>query len=539
MQREVRFTDMAALLVLAGVTAVMFATTPQNGDFWWSEAPRNALNSVFMRDLIIDFPLRDPVGYAQNYYLKYPALTILFYPPLFYLLSAPFFAIFGVSHVTALIPVMLFYFALGAGAYWLSRRWFERPVALGLALALVGMPEIALWGRQVMLEVPCYAALIWTLVAFFHFLDTKKPSFLYLTVFLLLTTLYIKQTVLFIAPVALIGLLVFHGASALRQRHTWIAAVLFLLGMLPLVFMTLKFGQANLQSVTSIGDAIASRLALDGWVWYAKVLPKQMGWPLLTLALLGIAVMAAQKRWRPPAKDLVLLSAWFLVGYLYYSAIDLKETRHDIFILLPLLVAAFIPLARLLPKSAAGAAAILVGVAMLSQTVATRPVLRVDGYQAAADFIATHAPKDSVVLFSGKRDGAFIFNMRAHEERGDLSTLRSDKLLLKISVERRRGVGQADYSEDEIAGLLNKYGVHYVVAQSDFWTDLEQMARLQNVLRSNRFEEVERIQTVANFNNEDKELRIYRNLGPVAQGPIQLQLDLHIIGRTVGGAIGK
>ena len=36
----------------------------------------------------------------MQYYVQYPALTILFYPPLFYAVAAPFYAIFGVSHAT-------------------------------------------------------------------------------------------------------------------------------------------------------------------------------------------------------------------------------------------------------------------------------------------------------------------------------------------------------------------------------------------------------------------------------------------------------
>src|ERR1043165_10100694 len=94
----------APVLVLAAVTGVLFLPAPRSVDFWWSDVSRHALNGVFVHDLLATLPL-DPVDWAQQYYLRYPARTILFYPPPFYFISAPFFAVFGVSHAAALAPV--------------------------------------------------------------------------------------------------------------------------------------------------------------------------------------------------------------------------------------------------------------------------------------------------------------------------------------------------------------------------------------------------------------------------------------------------
>ena len=172
-------------------------------------------------------------------------------------------------------------------------------------------------------------------------------------------------------------------------------------------------------------------------------------------------------------------------------------------------------------------------------TLWLHPVLFVDGYREAAEAIADLAPRDSVVMFSGYRDGAFIFNLRGQEQRPDLSVLRADKLLLKISVRRELGVEQKQYSEAEIAQLLDAYAVHYVVAQPNFWVDLEQMQKLQNVLRSDHFEEVTRIRTRSNFKAQDRELVIYKNRGDVARGPVKISIDLPIIGKTVDSSLGN
>src|SRR6185503_5191069 len=68
------------------------------------------------------------------------------------------------------------------------------------------------------------------------------------------------------------------------------------------------------------------------------------------------------------------------------------------------------------------------------------------GYREAAEWIAREAPKDAAVVFSGKRDGSFIFNMRAIEARRDIAVLRADKLLLEVSVRRTLGVQQKSFT---------------------------------------------------------------------------------------------
>src|SRR6476646_4332839 len=70
----------ASFLYIVGAV-LLFVSAPHNGEFWWSDAPRHALNGVFVRDMLAAFPWRDPVGFAMQYYGRYPALTILFYPP--------------------------------------------------------------------------------------------------------------------------------------------------------------------------------------------------------------------------------------------------------------------------------------------------------------------------------------------------------------------------------------------------------------------------------------------------------------------------
>jgi 4-amino-4-deoxy-L-arabinose transferase-like glycosyltransferase len=532
-------TEAAIALTVFVIGAVLlWISAPHHGEFWWSDSPRHALNGVFVKDLIAAFSWRDPTGFAAQYYVQYPALTILFYPPLFYLLSAPFFAIFGVSHATALSVVILHYIALALGLYVLARRWLSFPIALAVGLSAMAVPDIALWGRQVMLEIPAMAFAVWAFVFLRRYGDEARPVFLYCGAFLLLCAIYTKFSAIFLVPVMGLMLFVTQGNGVWRNRHIWISAALFIIGFIPVALLTLKFGQANVQSITGIADAEVSRTSIAGWLWYAKKLPEQLGGPILIGALLGGGAMWLRRRelnWI----DFTLLFGWLAIGYLFFSAIDLKESRHSTLILPPLLIMAGFAADRLLPARLSSYVALLLVVGTGVYTLRYSPVPAVEGYREAADWIAKNAPKNAVILFSGKRDGSFIFNMRTHGERRDLYIVRADKLLLEVAVRRELGVGQKQYSTQQIGEMLDRYGVQYVVAQTDFWTDLEVMANLQNLLQSDHFEAVTTIPVTANVPTEDKELRIYRNTHPIDAKRPEIELDLPIIGRSVEGHVGS
>ncbi len=528
-----------AAFVLALGVVLLGLSAPYHGEFWWSDAPRHALNGVFVKDFVAAMPWHDPVGYATRYYLQYPALTILFYPPLFYAISAPFYAVFGVSHLTALIVVLLHDFAFALGLYALTRRYCGAGVAIAVGLAGLAAPGIALWARQIMLELPSLAFVVWGLYFLRRAGDDKRPWLLYLGAFLLLCAVYTKFTAIILAPVAALMLFAAEGRMLWRSRHNWIVAALFAVGLVPVLILTWKFGQANVQSVTGIADAQVQRNSLAAYGWYAMQLPDQLWWPLLVAAALWpVTLIVGLRNKLVERADLVLLFGWFVLGYVFFSAIDLKEARHSTLILPPLLIAAGLAMDRLMPRRLGGIAALCVVALTAAFTGAGAPVPEVGGYAEAAQWIAKTVPKDSIVLFSGKRDGSFVFNLRAQAGRGDIATIRSDKLLLDVAVRRELGVKEKDLDEAQIASMLDKSGVSYVVAQSDFWTDLAAMARLQNVLRSDQFEEVKRIVIMANVPTEDTELRIYKNRHPV-ESNAALSINLPIIGRSIEGQVGS
>jgi len=162
-----------------------------------------------------------------------------------------------------------------------------------------------------------------------------------------------------------------------------------------------------------------------------------------------------------------------------------------------------------------------------------RPVNWVSGYPEVAGVVLEQAPRNSVVLFSGYRDGSFIFNIRAGQ-RSDLSVARADKFLLRVAIERERGVQDRGLTADRIEGLIKQHAIHYVVAEKGFWDDLPSMEALESLLHdSSKFAVVRRVSTRANYPNTDRELVVYRYLGEVDATPQPLSAELVGIGVTI------
>ena len=534
--RDRRDRALAAAIFIAA-NAVLLATAPVNGDFWWSDAPRHALNGAFVKDLIAAAPWHDPKTWAVDYYLQYPALSILFYPPLFYFVEAAMFAVLGVSHWAAQLTVSLFTALLAGASYGVVRLNFPRWSALGASLLVIGGPEIAFWARQIMLDVPAYAVLVTSVYCYCLYLRSESPLYLYLAVLGVLAAVYIKLTAIFVAPVLAAHLIASRGTRLLRDRNTVIAGVAGVLGLVPALLLTLKFGGVNVESVA--GRSIdMPRTSLAAWVFYAKLIPDYLGVAGAVLGSGGL-ILAVLRRAAPLDQAVgSLLLGWLVFGYLFFSSIAVREPRHGIMIAFPLVVFAVLAVHRLLPARLAPLAVAGLGAATLIYSVIFDPPPRIVGYAEVADYVAAHAPRNGVILFSGYRDGNFVFDLRTHEERRDLWTIRADKLLLRIAIERVRGVAQADLDEKQIAAALRDYGVGLVVAQPGFWSDLREMRRLDAVLHTADFRRVASFAITGTVAHSDPLIEIYEPTYPVPAARRQLGLDMPIIGQSFKGKIG-
>jgi 4-amino-4-deoxy-L-arabinose transferase-like glycosyltransferase len=527
----------AACLVLA--TAALFFTAPMDGDFWWSDAPRHAMDGLFMRDLLLAHPFHHPAAWAIGYYVRHPALTILFYPPLFPTVEAGFFLVFGASHACAQVTVACFILLLGTAAYGLARMMLPRLAALGCALLVIGAPEAAFWGRQVMLDVPAYALGTAAAYCLAQYLREGRPGFFYASLLALDAAIYTKYNAAIVAPAFVLSFCLARPWQIWRDRHVMAALALAAMGLLPAVWLFYRFGRVNMQSVTGSNGLIASGHA-HPWLYYAAQLPAQLGWVPLCIGVAGLFLLARaaiRERGVLPA----LLLGWLVCSYAAFSLIDLKAPRFDLMILLPLSVAACAAPCQWLPRSVGSPTALALGAGTLAYSLIFQPMPRVTGYRDIALWLAAHAPPHAVVVYDGYRDANLVFDLMTAAARPDIAVVRADKLLLSVPAGERatRGVTAHKTDASKIAAMLQQIGPDFVVVQPGFWADLPNMALFQQAIAPPAYRQTAAFPVTGTLSGQDGTagIVIYQPTAPAAHGNTPLLMDMPDIGSSFGGSV--
>jgi 4-amino-4-deoxy-L-arabinose transferase-like glycosyltransferase len=534
--RTAAFDHRFYIFILLAITLGMYFGLPRRGDIDWPDASRHALNGAFVLDFIQQFPWRHPIEFAYDYYRQWPALTILFYPPLFYGVLAVVYAVFGVSEASALLTELAFLFLLAWGAFRLSRHWLDPPPALAVALLLIGAPELAFWGRQIMLDVPAYAFLVWAAEFLVRHLKSGQKWTLFGAVICAVAAAYTKyNAIFFVVPIA-ISLLYAYSWRVFRQRAVLQAAGLGGVLLLPLVGIFFAFGSYNLDQAAAIPGADASRWNIAELTYYARIMPSVISWPTLAFACFYVLALPFAPGLRLARADAIFLGSWLLVGYAFYSMIAVKEPRHILFITYPLALAAVLAIDRTLAKvSFRYAVSLVFAVAILASTLTMGAVPVVAGMREAAEAVAPLAPPETNVAFWGSRDGTFVYAMRAYSGRRDLGVVRLDKILLsEVAVYVEHGFKENVISPDELTDTLRDLHVQYVVYQTRYHDDLASVKALQEALGSDKFSEVERIPMTANYGKGYMaDLVIYRMKEEVPRGRVAPAMQVKLLGRSL------
>ena len=534
--RRTALEHWACFFVLLAIALGMYFALPKRGDIDWPDAPRHALNGAFVLDFFRELPWRHPVDFAYDYYRQWPALTILFYPPLFYGVLAAAYAVFGVSEASALLIELSFLLLLAWGAFRLARHWLDPAPSLAVALLLIGAPELAFWGRQIMLDVPAYAFLVWAAEFLMRHLKGGQKWALFSAIVCTALAAYTKyNAIFFVVPIA-ISLLCAYGVRTFREGTVLQAAALGVALLLPLIAIFFAFGHYNIDQAAALPGAGASRWSITNLTFYARVMPSVISWPTLVLACLYLLALPFAPAFRLPRADTAFLGSWLLFGYAFYSMIAVKEPRHILFITYPLALMAVLAIDRTLASlSHRYAISLIFAVAVLAATMTTGTVPAVAGMREAAEEVAQLAPPETNVGFWGSRDGTFVYAMRAYSSRLDLGVVRLDKILLSdVAVYVEHGFKENVISLDELTDILYNLHIQYVVFQTGYHAELASVKALEEALGSDKFSEVERIPMTANYGKGYMaDLVIYRLKAEVPRGRVAPSMQIKLLGRSL------
>jgi len=463
---------LAAAQVLLVVAVAVAAQWPRarECDFWFSDASRHALDGVFLIDFVRDGGWTSPYSYGLHYAARYPALGVLYYPPLFAAVEAAVFLVVGPSFEAARATVVLFGVAAGLGLFALGRCLRNGWFGLVAAVCFLTTRDAVVWSRDVMLEMPMAAMSILAMLFLHLWVDRDKRWSAYGCCLSLLGAVMIKQTGVFLFPVVLAYVVLRRRWRLLWRREAIIGYVVLLAVLVPYALFQFRFYKATVVSaVQGSGPTGAEgRIgAASRWLSYLLALPAASSVPLAGLAAVGFVWVLARRR----AAEEKLFVLWFAVAYLLASYVAPCRSRY-VFVLLPsIAVLATLGLWAVaswrvgrVPVVALAGAVLL---AYQAYVAATADVPWVSGaYRRAARLVTEH-PRGETVLFHGYHAGNFAFHVRLADRERRQIVLRSDKLFGRV---HRLGMANAAFAsgvetQTAVEALLRAHGVGYVVVE--------------------------------------------------------------------------
>ncbi len=505
-----RRDTLIGMLVALAVALLYFATAPQHGNIRWPDSPRHAINAVFLLDAVRAMPWSDPMSWAMRYYDQYPGLTFGFYPPLPSLLLAAMFAVLGVSTTTTVVFMCMCQFALLTGFIKFMQHILPLGLAIAAALLFGAAGETLLWGRQLMLEAPMLAFLIWSVLLYMDYLASSKASDLLWSAIWMLCAIYSKQTAgIVLVPMLIVGLL-HTGKELLRRRHFWFIILCAVIALVPLFILQSKFASFNLMSIADRPDMPkVNRLGLDGLGWYLMRLPIILN--DATVSLIAISLFALPKGWKQLWSNHYwrLMFFWLITAYAVLTAIALKETRHGM-LMLPAFIAFGFSFCVLLPRHiAVSSMAILMSGITLAHAALTQKVPLVSGMKETADLLMAKLPQGSAVATFVYMDGPFIWRILEKDRSRKYHVTRLDKVLFNILIMPGLGLNPQAVDSGQLLDLLRQRQIRYIVFDPDYLKQEKNVRILSALLKNGPFTLIDTIESDAETKNGH--VLIYRN----------------------------
>ncbi len=475
---------------------------------WGGDESRHFMNGVFVRDFIADGAWRFPLEYAKWYYLKYPALSLHQYPPLFYLLEALVFFFFGI-HVLVVQGGIL---AISGLSLYLWYRSISRKYQPEIAfLSVITFMTTALFLNnfsRIMLDGISLSMIL----IFLFFLDrwqhSKQRKHLLIAFGLLFTILLIAFKTYFMLFYFL-GLVGYQWVSKRWSITRWSYLTLFFLGLfllfftfgtiaqetkIPLLYRTMQ--GANMMSVNKLKRMLRSDSFDD---LFRLKLISTFGIYNMLLIITGLGYAIKNKEWGK-IRDDVFYAANFV--FVFTCCIThFEPDRFNMFLL---------PFSALMTGYALyNLANILKGKAFLIGMLCIALFLVWQGGSLSSEYFRgyEHAAQDVVlmndqhhpILCDSYFDGNFIAYVRKYDQSKQQIVFRGDKVLF-VSVVYYSYIKET-YAENEedVYKLLDRYSIRYILADS-LYLNIKQKILLRNVLQNTKkFRHIKKYQISTNM----------------------------------------
>ncbi|MFM9965552.1 MAG: ArnT family glycosyltransferase [Planctomycetaceae bacterium] len=543
------------VLPIALLIVIQLLTFEASEPVFYGDENRHVMTSIFFRDLLADRPLSGLRGYAENYYVQYPALGLLIWPPLFHALTGVVMWAVGTSSLVATLMVGVSAMIACVYLFRLTARTHDAATG-SLAVLLFGLcPLVFEYSRHVMLEMP---TLMWGLIATFHFvryLDESRRRDVFIAAVASACAALTRFDAVYLLPLFGILLVVNRQWRVLKRWDVWGAAVVALLMVLPYYALVAReVGGLHLrQASESVRPGDSTFLALRNFVFYPAQLPSQVGWCVTIAAVVGLCCLSKRETRRRLWPSLAIVIA----TYATFSPLAELDSRHAIYWVPGIVVLAIegvrgVAQAARLSRVAAGDAVaggppalriaiLLLAIATGSNTLAQERSA-VHGYEAAARFVLEHSRDSKLCLFDGWLDGNFTYHVRHLDPQRRFSVLRGDKLFYGFVCFPDTNYTEYATTNREMLNVIDRHSPELLVLEEPpILQRIPAAERLRGLIHEHpeRFRLEKTIPVRSGRLAGNYELRIYRNLTLSSATRQPVEFEVLGLGKTVRAASGN
>ncbi len=495
------------------------------------------MDGLFYRDLLSDGGFFHPLKYAMEYYQHYPAIAPVMYPPFFGFVQIIGFSMIGQYPWVARLTVILF---LGWGAWGLKRLTevlLGKRGAFYAGLIYMSIPIVIYWSRDVMLETPAMALIIWSFYYFLSYLKHGKTK--YMIFFFIFATLcpYTKQNTFFIFPVFLTTATGSKNLHRMLNRRFLTGTLFMAICGIPLMYVTFKWGILNINQ--AFGELKTTSLSLSEHLFFhLKHLPESVGLPLLIIGSTGIYFFIQKKeilRDKNLSPDVWLFLSWIILCYLQIVLIKIKEPRHSFF---------WMPVFAIL--AAAGMEWLISKISQTGWKTGTAIILCIftfnlmnckmnwsSGFSEPVKYI-TDNWEGNGALIDVVGDASLVFHLRAIDSERRFRFYRSSKIFESVMIFKEWGVTSFIKNENELTGALSQYNIRYILLEEPINSPTQVESLLRKAVKSEDFKKINNFHVVYP-DYQSKKLYLYRYMGKTSLPGMIPDIHLPVTGITISG----
>lgn len=292
----------------------------------------HSMDSFFFYTFFQDF-LKQPktIFYLKNYvyrfYTFYPALYLIYYPPLYDIITSGFFTIFGVNSISARITTIFFSILTLVVLYFMAKEFYKKEeIALFSSLILAFAPYYFIFSFLAMVDIPLIFFILLSILLFYRGVERDKKYFKWFGVVFGLGYL-MRYLIVVILPSLLLYLL-YRKKLKENLKNLVIASTIFLGIIAPYLIVQIFFKGFEVISywiVGTQGSVIGCSFfecPLSHLFFYPSLLYVQI-FPLAFLFPLGYFLVK-----REYTKENFLLISLIFSYFLIFTFLPLKTHKY-------------------------------------------------------------------------------------------------------------------------------------------------------------------------------------------------------------------